>query len=75
MDDLVTVEVQTKVGDSYMFPYVMRSMLSNAITFGAWEQVDNIVLVNTLGGCLSIPKATVTQLRIGEEVVWPSSNA
>lgn len=72
--DLLAVEIETTTGARYIFPDVARAMLENALQFGAWGLVDNVILVNIHGACISVPKRVVTRLVQGEEVFWSNSS-
>ncbi len=62
--DLVVVEVETHLGSVYMFPDVPAATLETVLTHSAWEQIDNVVLVNVSGASLAVPLRVVRVVRV-----------
>jgi len=75
MTDLVVVEVELTDGQRYVFPDVAVAMLNTVLRLMSWPKVDNVVLVNVQGACLSIPKHPIIRITAGSEEVWCASPA
>jgi hypothetical protein len=62
--DLVSVEIETHLGALYTFPDVPAATLETFLTHSAWEQINNVVLVNVSGASLAVPLRVVRVIRV-----------